>query len=358
VRFLQSASVSVIGRSRPMANAHDTFAYRWDRDKFFNATFVSMVNESERKEYEKATKSLENLGKDLKMIIRNILREAGEGEGISFHVIDYRVKRFESARAKLASTVYKYPRMEDLDDLLGVRVITYFPDQVDEAAGAILSALSIDDKKSVDKRMLLDYDRFGYLSLHYIATLNEKFCAMGGFKQYSGMRFELQIRSILQHAWAETEHDLGYKSEQGIPRDFRRRFSRLAGLLEMADIEFQSIRDGLRDYQVKARALIDSNPSELKIDQITLQAFVAGSELLSRVNLNIARGLDKLVDSETYPHIINRQADYLNSIGLKTIQELERRLADSERQTIELAVGWLASRSVYLGSTEESCRLV
>ena len=64
-------------------------------------------------------------------------------------------------------------------------------------------------------------------------------------KSYKSVKFELQIRSILQHAWAEIEHDLGYKSESTVPRAARRRFSRLAGLLELADAEFQGIREQL-----------------------------------------------------------------------------------------------------------------
>jgi putative GTP pyrophosphokinase len=305
-----------------------------------------MNSEFEQTEYDQATKNMEDLGEDLKWIIQRILQQAKEGVGIPYHAIDFRVKSFESVCAKLASTVYKYPKMEDLDDLLGVRVITYFPDQVDEAASAIRDALSVDEAKSVDKRRM-DYDRFGYLSLHYIATLNENYCRIATFRHYSGMRFELQIRSILQHAWAEIEHDLGYKSELGVPREFRRRFFRLAGLLEIADIEFQSIRDGLHRYQEEAQAMIGSTPGELKIDQITLRTFVGGSTLLAHINQCIAERLDKAVDAAIYPNIINRQADYLTSIGLKTIKELERHLMAAESQTIDLAVDWLESRAVF-----------
>lgn len=60
--------------------------------------------------------------------------------------------------------------------------------------------------------------------------------------------FEIQFRTVLQHAWAEIEHDLGYKSEYSIPLSMRREFSRVAGLLELADETFEKLKHQLNDY--------------------------------------------------------------------------------------------------------------
>jgi len=59
---------------------------------------------------------------------------------------------------------------------------------------------------------------------------------------FDKMKCEIQVRTILQHAWAEIEHDLVYKSPADIPFRVRRRFASLAGLLEIADREFESLR--------------------------------------------------------------------------------------------------------------------
>ena len=56
------------------------------------------------------------------------------------------------------------------------------------------------------------------------------------------MRCEIQVSTILQDAWAEIEHDIVYKSPEDIPFRLRRRFACLAGLLEIADREFESLR--------------------------------------------------------------------------------------------------------------------
>ena len=56
------------------------------------------------------------------------------------------------------------------------------------------------------------------------------------------VKLEIQIRSILQHAWAEIEHDLCYKNSTPLPRKIKRRMYRLAGVLELADKEFSAVK--------------------------------------------------------------------------------------------------------------------
>ncbi|MEV4017660.1 hypothetical protein AB0J35_44945 [Nonomuraea angiospora] len=302
-----------------------------------------------RSAYEEAVADLDDLGRHLVLIIENTLQNAG----IYVHVVRHRVKKFESATQKLASTFYRFAQFRDLHDLLGVRVITYFPDQVNEVASCITkTVLSIDADRSIDKRALHDFDRFGYMSLHYVATLSNSYCSLPAYAKFQGIRFEVQIRSILQHAWAETEHDLGYKSQYGIPHDFRRRFSRLAGLLELADEEFQNIRNGLTEYRDRTQAVIsqkvaDGLSSTLKIDQITLGGFIQNNNLLRDISKRIASNLGKQVDPKTYPIIVGRQADYLNSIGINTLHDLEARLEASQTPIIELATVWLSGRAQY-----------
>src|SRR6185503_1723451 len=77
--------------------------------------------------------------------------------------------------------------------------------------------------------------------------------------KFEGWPFEVQIRSILQHAWAEIEHDIGYKSPRALSYPTRRSFARLASLLELADIEFTRLRaevraDEERDRHARAAA--------------------------------------------------------------------------------------------------------
>lgn len=170
---------------------------------------------------------------------REMLREAG----VEPHTVTSRVKSQESLRGKLARPGREYSDLTEVTDVAGVRITTYFADDVDKVAEYIGRWFDVDADNSTDRRDTLDPDRFGYLSIHHIVGFGTNREAFPEYGQYGGMKAEIQTRSILQHAWAEIEHDLGYKTRERVPREIRRRFSALAGLLEIADREFRSLRE-------------------------------------------------------------------------------------------------------------------
>jgi ppGpp synthetase/RelA/SpoT-type nucleotidyltranferase len=185
------------------------------------------------------------------------------------------VKTRESLSQKLKRPDREYDSLDQITDLAGIRIITYFEPDVNQIASIIEDEFEIQWSDSEDKRSLLDPDRFGYSSVHYIASFSEVRCALTEYRHFAGFRFEVQIRSILQHAWAEIEHDLGYKSELSIPRETRRRFSRVAGLLELADAEFTAIRSELEEYANRVAELIESEPHRVLVDKVSLGTFLS-----------------------------------------------------------------------------------
>ena len=189
-------------------------------------------------DYDSATVGMQAFGLKLEALILSTV----EANGIQVLSVTSRVKSKASVRRKLERTD-REGDIRSLTDILGIRIITYFRDEVDAVARLIEEEFKIDAERSVDKRAALDPDRFGYLSLHYIAQLTQNRSQLVEYRTYAGVLFEVQIRSILQHAWAEIEHDRGYKSEAEVPRAVRRRFSRLASLLELADDEFLGLRE-------------------------------------------------------------------------------------------------------------------
>jgi ppGpp synthetase/RelA/SpoT-type nucleotidyltranferase len=204
----------------------------------------------------------------------SLIRRLLAVSGYRVHSVTSRLKDRSKVGEKLRREGKEYQRLSNMTDIAGVRVITHFEDEVDRIGTLVEAEFEIDRKRSVDKRQLLEADRFGYLSLHYISGFNDQRLKLAENTRYRGLWCEVQIRSILQHAWAEIEHDLGYKPGSTVPKPVRRRFSRLAGLLEIGDQEFKGIRDELKKYEARVPEEIREKPSQVEIDDLSLKAFV------------------------------------------------------------------------------------
>ena len=196
--------------------------------------------------------------------VYNTLRSTFEQAGLLVAAIEYRVKAEESLAGKLELKGGKYKSLADITDIIGLRVITFYTDDVDKVASAVERLFTVDWDNSVDKRKIHEIDSFGYLSLHYI-------CSKEGFPY----RFEIQMRTVLQHAWANMNHDTGYKSGVEIPKMYLRNLSRLAGMLELVDEQFSLIRSELTDYRRRVRALVASgNLDDAPLDGDTFRSFL------------------------------------------------------------------------------------
>ena len=155
-------------------------------------------------------------------VVHNMLKDIVDKAGITVLGIEHRVKAEKSLAGKLERSGDWYSTFEDLTDILGARVICFFSDEIDKIGKKVEENFVIDWENSSDKRALIKADSFGYLSLHYICSLPfgdrwpDEIC---------GKKFEIQIRTILQHTWAAINHDLGYKSEFGVPCSVAREFS-------------------------------------------------------------------------------------------------------------------------------------
>lgn len=147
-------------------------------------------------------------------------------------------------------------------DLAGVRIIAYFPSDVDKIVPLIEKEFNIDSKHSMDKRLSSDPAIFGYASVHFVVGFRPEMLKLPEYALFDKMKCEIQVRTILQHAWAEIEHDIVYKSPGKIPFRVRRRFACLAGLLEIADREFES----LRHDEMAVRQAIQSRIKKVRID--------------------------------------------------------------------------------------------
>ena len=256
-------------------------------------------------EYRAALPTLERLKEEA--LAR--LHEALDRNGLIVTAIEARVKTEQSLAGKLVSKGFKYTSLSDITDLVGARVITFYTDDVDRVAAMAEKLFDIDWENSVDKRKLHQLDSFGYDSLHYI-------CRLPGFDY----RFELQLRTTLQHAWAAINHDTGYKSDIDIPREYMRRMNRIAGMLEMADDEFSRIRTELTDYRRRVQQLVQNG----KLDDVQLDGDTFSSYLKARPFDRLNRRIAAINQAEIQEVPLDIYLRVFKTFGCKTLGDVDR----------------------------------
>src|SRR5690606_3086700 len=134
----------------------------------------------------------------------------------------------------------------EITDQVGVRVVTYVLDDVAAVADLLADQLTVLHDRDMAQETASE-GRWGYTSRHLLVALSSNGLAEE-HRSLRGRRASVQLRTVLQHAWAEFEHEVRYKGtipEEDAP-DLDRRFTLAAGLLELADREFASIRQRLR----------------------------------------------------------------------------------------------------------------
>jgi hypothetical protein len=156
-----------------------------------------------------------------------------------------------------------------------VRIITYYSDDVDRVVELLRPFIEIDQRRSVDKRRALGLRGFGYSSVHLIARLKAAESKKSAYACLSEVWFEIQARSILEHAWAEVEHEIVFKS--GIQHSdlIIRRFAAIAGTLEVLGTEFTSLRaERNKSIEIYKRRYTDGHDFKKTFDSVRLLGFL------------------------------------------------------------------------------------
>lgn len=160
----------------------------------------------------------------------------------NLHQVTGRAKGLESLRGKLLQKHYADPARQ-VTDLIGVRVITYYAEQVDAIVERLRLKFVVDKANSFDKRSsLVDAGIFGYRSVHIVGHLSRAAAVPKKYADLRGRTLEIQVRSVLDHAWSEIEHELVYKSGFVHEAAYRRRFAAVAGTFEILEREFVKLK--------------------------------------------------------------------------------------------------------------------
>ncbi len=253
--------------------------------------------------------------------------------GIIVAAVEHRVKTEESLKGKLALKGGKYKDIFDITDLVGIRVITFYIDDVDKVASVLERLFEIDWENSIDKRKVHEIDSFGYLSLHYICRIPESSWHDPAYPELNKIRFEVQMRTVLQHAWANMNHDTGYKSGVEIPKVYLRNLSRLAGMLELVDDEFSRIRRELSDYRRRVQNLVASgNLSEVALDGDSFRSYLSIGPFDA-----LTRRIASINQAEVQSADLSPFLPLLKAMGMATLGDVEQLIRDYSDAAYQIA---------------------
>ena len=299
-------------------------------------------------DYRKQRESFVKLGNVVHDILANIAKDLK----LTVLAVEHRVKEEKSLAGKLERKGDGYQSFEDITDILGARVVCFLSDEIDKIGKKVEEIFVIDWKNSCDKRALIKEDAFGYLSLHYICSLpfGDKWP-----DEICGKKFEIQIRTVLQHAWSVIQHDIGYKSDFGVPRDINRQFARLAGLLELADDEFVRARDNMTEYTEDIRKrIITDDADDVVINMISLNEYVLHNKNMQKLIKEIAdiAGAEiSNIDPEGY-------IPQLAYLGVKKLGDIGAMIKDNYDLAIKLANKALSVANLDIVSSSVALRFL
>ena len=245
---------------------------------------------------------------DVDHIVKQKISETLDDAGITYDQVSVRIKDRTSYIAKLRNP--NYPNYEDFAsayDIVGIRVTTFHSSEIEQLLDVVSDIFTIE--RVVDKAAeTANRGGFGYASQHVI-----------GFSETLGRSVEVQLRTVLQHAWAEFEHDVRYKNPRNaVDPEVHRAFTLAAGLIELADEQFDKIAQ-----------ITDNELSEAENEEIETRSLPA---LLNRLL------------GSTYP---TSRADYygwavdmLAAHGITTTAELAKLLSDRRLKSLTNAMNY------------------
>ena len=150
--------------------------------------------------------------------------------------------------------------------------------------------------------------------------------------------FEIQMRTALQHVWSAIEHDIGYKGAVKLPPEFVRQFSRLAGMLEMANDEFSRLRTTMTEYRRQVQSLVKSGHfSEVSLSSDSFSQFLE-LKPFQRLNQRIAA----VNQAEIFPAPMMHFLPILENFRFTNLDDVKQFIVENSDDAYQLAVSQLA----------------
>lgn len=231
--------------------------------------------------------------------ILDILKVKLAAAGVTYVSLTCRTKTPDSFAAKIERKEYTNP-LSQMTDLAGVRVVSAYESELAEIAKIIEAGFDVHER--IDKARDLGVDRMGYNGKAYVVTLGARY-AGGRYEGITDINCEIQVRTVLQDAWAIINHQLVYKNEESTPERLRRDLNNVASLLEIAQGIFDSVRVKREAYVSEIQRKENDQSAFLAqpLDFDTVIAYTHWKFPTLDASANLTQMLLKDIDLMSYP---------------------------------------------------------
>ncbi len=253
---------------------------------------------------------------------------------ISFLQIETRVKSLPSFLDKVYRVLSSGREFSyDCTDLIGVRLITYYMEDVYQIAELIEKSFKVHSQKKEYDAFNRSPDQFGYSSLHYKVSLLPGKRYSQNLEAFQYLVFEVQIRTVAQHAWATIDHKLRYKTTEQIPKPILRQIFQLSALFELADTQFAQIKKQLELQAQHDLEMYKSGDLSARINALTLEYFLEKYRPIIKALLLDAQQIGFSEMSVQHdPNTIRYLLTILKRLGITTMGELENLINEAEQK--------------------------
>ena len=276
---------------------------------------------------------LQQLAQDMRLIL--------EQQGLT-PAIKCRVKGFDAYCDKLRkqNAAKTKRRLAPISDFFGLRIVCPFLEDIDTVSNLIATHFEVLEREN--KAGQHSFREFGYDSVHLAIRLETQQAE----RLPPGVRkiCEIQLRTTLQEAWAEVEHELVYKSDISLPnQSIRRKLASLNATLTLSDLIFQEIRDyqkEIRQHGRKRRAIVEckaQGQDSIAISHPTTPPARSGPAPSSTAN-HLEKTMLRALEAHSNHDLENAIALYGQLLGMKLDRKM-RGLVYNHRGMAYFAMG-------------------
>lgn len=263
--------------------------------------------------------------------VSNLLGTLCRSKGIEVLQIEKRVKEYDSIISKLTRPEKqgKYKELSDITDIAGVRIITYYKSDVEKIQEIIEEVFDVDYGNSVNKMYESKPNQFGYLSVHYVLKYKNNRISLEENRGFRGLKVEVQVRTVLQHAWAVLDRRMRYNSRMEVPKAIQRRLFRVGAFLEGADDDLSDVEAKILLLRESYKKDVETGQYKMELNRDSLLVFLEDSSTSTKI-LNDIKSLGWLLSnpfSQKSANSLSTLLGQLQSMKIESLEDLDKILS-------------------------------